>query len=306
MAAPSTTRTTRSTQHHPTRDAVPLALWPVAQVSAQYQRAGHYDAECSEHPAKMIPELARRIIAEYSMPGDLVLDPLAGIGTTLVEAARLGRRALGVEVEERWVELARRNLDATLEGTTRSLAEIRIGDARSLDTLLVEAAGTIDLVCTSPPYGVDAGVIDKPGWLKGGRLCPPETLNYSPARSNLGHARGDRYRTEMAAVYARCLALLRPGGLLVTVTKNSRRQGRLFDLAGTTVSLARSVGFGYRQHVVALHAAIRDGDLVARPSYWQLTQVRHARSSGEPIHLVVHEDVCVFEKPVEKESHLAH
>ena len=57
MAAPSTTRTARSTQHHPTPDSVPLALWPVAQVSAQYPRAGHYDAGCSEHPAKMIPEL---------------------------------------------------------------------------------------------------------------------------------------------------------------------------------------------------------------------------------------------------------
>jgi DNA modification methylase len=254
----------------------------------------------------MLPELARRIVAEYSKPGDLVLDPMAGIGTTLVEAARLDRRALGIEVEERWAELARRNLDAILEGTERSLAEIRVGDARSLDTRLAEAAGTFDLVCTSPPYGVDAGVIDKPGWLKGGRVCPPETLNYSPARSNLGHARGGRYTTEIAAVYAGCFSLLRPGGLLVTVTKNSRRNGRLFDLAGTTVSVARSVGFGYRQHVVALHAAIRDGDLVARPSYWQLTQVRHARSNGAPTHLVVHEDVCVFEKPIEKENHLAH
>ena len=110
----------------------------------------------------------------------------------------------------------------------------------------------------------------------------------------------------MAAVYARCLALLRPGGLLVTVTKNSRRQGRLFDLAGTTVSLARSVGFGYRQHVIAFRAAICDGDLVARPSERELTQLRHAHSGGEPIHLVVHEDICGFEKSVAKENHLAH
>ncbi len=76
--------------------AVPLAVWPVAQVSAQYQRAGRYHPDSSAHPGKMLPALARRIVEEYSEPGALVVDPMAGIGTTLVEAAALGRRAVGV------------------------------------------------------------------------------------------------------------------------------------------------------------------------------------------------------------------
>jgi modification methylase len=118
-------------------------------------------------------------------------------------------------------------------------------------------------------------------------------------KSNVGHARGDSYLTSMAEIYAACHAVLRPAGLLVTVTKNTRRAGRMFDLAGTTVALARSVGFIYLQHVVALLAAIRDGWLLARPSFWQLTQTRRARARGEPAHLVVHEDVCVFAKPEE-------
>ncbi len=59
----------------------------------------------------MLPELARRIVTEYSDPGALVVDPLAGIGTTAVEAALLDRRAIGVELEERWVALAEENLD---------------------------------------------------------------------------------------------------------------------------------------------------------------------------------------------------
>jgi DNA modification methylase len=37
----------------------------------------------------MFPELARRIVTEYSTPGQVVVDPLAGIGTTVVEAALL-------------------------------------------------------------------------------------------------------------------------------------------------------------------------------------------------------------------------
>jgi DNA modification methylase len=275
---------------------VPLAVWPCAQATAQRQRAGVYLPECREHPGKMLPDLARRIVRAYSRPGDVVVDPMCGTGTTLVEAARLGRRAIGVDLEERWVDLAARNLDRILDTTTRPNATVRIGDARRLPDLLPDVAGRVDLIATSPPYMCDAGVIDKPAWIAGARMCDHSTLNYSGDAANLGHARGDEYRAAMAAVYSGCHAVLRPGGLLVTVTKNMRRHGRLVDLAAITRRLASDVGFGYLQHVVALHAGIRDSQLVGRPSFWQLSQVRRARAAGHPIHLVAHEDALVFHK----------
>jgi hypothetical protein len=138
--------------------------------------------------------------------------------------------------------------------------------------------------------------MDKTRWGAGGGLCPTRERNYSPDRANLGHARGAAYLAAMAEVYRACFEVLRPGGLLVTVTKNARRSGHLVDLAGTTVTLAREAGFSYVQHVVALHAAVRDSTLVARPSFWQMTQVRRAHDRGDPAHLVVHEDVCVLAK----------
>lgn len=280
---------------------VPLAVWPVAQTSAPAQRrTGHYHPGCTAHPGKMLPALAARIISEYSEPGQLVCDPMCGVGTTLIEAVRLRRRAVGVELESRWVDLARLNIGHALEADNNSLPrlpEVISGDARRLPALLGRRAGRVDLVVTSPPYGCDAGIIDKPGWLAGWRLCPPETRNYSTNLANLGHARGERYAAEMLDVYGACFASLRPGGLLVTVTKNTRRAGRCFDLAGRTVELARAAGFRYLQHVVALLGPIRDGRVCARPSFWQLSQTRRTRASGAPAHLVVHEDVCVFAKP---------
>jgi DNA modification methylase len=273
---------------------VPLAIWPVAQTTAQWQRAGRYLPAVTAHPGNMLPELARRIITEYSKPGQLIVDPLAGIGTTIAEAALLDRRAVGIELEERWAELAEQNLDHMLDPDRRALAEVRQGDAHRLPELLGELTGTVDLIVTSPPYACDAGVIDKQAWLAGGRLCPPDTLNYSTDRANLGHARGTAYAEAMAAIYTACHAALRPGGRLVVVTKNTRRRGRTQDLAGLTVALATAAGFSYLGHVIALHAAIRDGDLAGRPSYWQATQLRHARERGEPAHLVAHEDVTAY------------
>jgi modification methylase len=277
---------------------LPLAVWPCAQTSSQYQRAGRYLPASTAHPAKMLPELARRIIAEYSPPGGLVVDPMCGIGTTLVEAAALGRRAVGVELEARWAELARANLAVALSDEQAWRGQVCLGDARHLTRVLADLAGTVDLVATSPPYGGDVGMIDKPAWLAGRSLRRRDTLNYSTDHANLGHARGDRYLAELAGVYEGCFEVLRPGGLLVTVTKNLRRRGRVLDLATITVELATRAGFLYLQHVVALLAAVRGSQLHARPSFWKLTQTRKARNRGEPAHLVVHEDVSVFARPL--------
>ena len=288
---------TTPSPHTPTHrrsDPVPLAVWPAAQTTAQYQRAGRYHPGCAAHPGKMLPDLASRIVAEYSRPGQLVVDPLAGTGTTLVEAALLGRRGIGVELEARWADLARANADHVLGPKDGHLVEVRQGDATKLAALLGADAGRVDLVCTSPPYACDVGNLDVANWGAGRDLCSAGERNYSADKANLGHARGAAYEQAMADIYAACFAVLRPGGILVVVTKNTRRKGRTLDLAGLTVALAEAAGFTYLQHVIALHAAVRDGDLVARPSFWQRTQTHKARTRGEPAHLVVHEDLCVF------------
>ncbi len=285
-----------ATSNQQQRQEVPLTVWPVAQRSSQHQRTGRYVAESFAHPAKMLPALARRIIETYSSPDQIVVDPMCGIGTTLVEGAELSRRCLGVEIEERWASLARANLDHVLSFEARSLAEVRLGDARRLPQVLDDVAGSVDLVATSPPYACEVGTIDKSAWLAGRSLCDQSSLNYSVNRANLGHARDETYLAQMAEIYQACHAVLRPGGLLVTVTKNLRRRGRCFDLAAATVELARQAGFSYLQHVVALLCAVRGDELFARPSFWQLTQTRKARARGLPAHLVVHEDIAVFGK----------
>jgi site-specific DNA-methyltransferase (adenine-specific) len=67
-----------------------------------------------DHPAPFPEELPRRLIKLYTYPGDLVVDPFMGSGTTLVAAARLGRWAYGCDVSERYVQLARERLAAEI------------------------------------------------------------------------------------------------------------------------------------------------------------------------------------------------
>jgi modification methylase len=265
----------------------------------------------------MLPELARRAISTYSEPGELVVDPMCGIGTTLVEATHLGRNAFGVELERRWASLATANLAHAREQGAAGHGAVVEGDARQLPRLLTRGrrtwrtstgdkaaspvahlgAGSADLIVTSPPYARDIELIDKPAWIAGGSLGDKNSRNYSADRDNLGHARDQEYLAAMGEVYAACAAALKPGGFLVVVTKNLRAGRALLDLAGATVELCQAAGLRYWQHVIALHAGIRGDRLVPRPSFWQLSTLRKALARGERIHLVCHEDVLVFRKP---------
>ncbi len=145
---------------------LPLSVWPTAQQPAARQRAGRYLQASTAHPAKMLPAIARTAIARYSQPGELVLDPMCGIGTTLVEAAHLGRDALGVEREPRWAQLARANLTHAASLGASGTGTVITGDARALADLVDPALhGQVALVLTSPPYGpsVHGQVNPRPG-----------------------------------------------------------------------------------------------------------------------------------------------
>ncbi|WP_081914548.1 DNA-methyltransferase [Thermus amyloliquefaciens] len=68
------------------------------------------------HPAPFPLELAERLVRMFSFVGDVVLDPFAGTGTTLVAAARHGRSSLGVELVPRYAELARKRFGREAKG----------------------------------------------------------------------------------------------------------------------------------------------------------------------------------------------
>jgi len=68
-------------------------------------------ASTRQHPAPFPLELANRLIRMFSFVGDTVLDPFTGTGTTMLAAMKTGRNSIGVEIEPRYVEIARRNLE---------------------------------------------------------------------------------------------------------------------------------------------------------------------------------------------------
>lgn len=276
-----------------------LSVWPVAQKAARFQRRGRYLPESTAHPGRMLPALARAAIRRYSEPGGLVVDPMSGIGTTLVEAIHLGRDAIGVELEPRWVAVAAGNvLLAREQGATGKALAIR-GDARQLGRgLLDELAGRASLILTSPPYGPSVhGQV---------RLHPDRVENYderySDDRENLASLPRKRrmrgrspFGEALAEILAGCRCLLTPGGHLAITARPYRRDGALIDLPGEIVALGRAAGLRLEGRHIALLCGLRAEELVPRASFFQM---QRQRSGAIPRMLLIsHEDVLVFRRP---------
>jgi SAM-dependent methyltransferase len=278
-------------------EPVPLAVWACAQTTGHRQRAGRYLPETTAHPGKMLPELARRITTEYAPPGGLVVDPMCGIGTTLVEAAHLGRVGLGVEREPCWANLARANLaHAATQGATGT-GTVTTGDARQLlDLLDPSLHGQVALVVTSPPYGPSIhGQVDaRPGGVVkyDNRYAEPGAIG----RGNLARVSDQVLLGAMQQILAACRTLLRPGGVLVLTARPWRRRGLLVDFSGALVRAGEHAGLACFERNVALLVGLNGDRLVGRPSFFQLGRVRKARAAGLPLRVIAHEDVLVFRR----------
>lgn len=84
---------------------------------------GTFKERAGWHGCQMPEQLLGRIIRACSNPGDLVLDPFAGSGTTLAVAKKLGRRWLGFEMSANYVQRIEARLEATREGERLEGAE---------------------------------------------------------------------------------------------------------------------------------------------------------------------------------------
>lgn len=298
---------TESTPHSPREDrtparslsALPTSIWVTAQRNSRAQRAGRYIPGSVAHPAKMLPDIAAYAISAYTEPGELVLDPMCGIGTTLVEALHLGRRSLGIEYEARWAKIAKQNIAlATPQGAIGTDARVIRADARKLAKVVpAHLMGTAALVITSPPYGAAVHGQIKATSETGVSGVQKFDYRYSTDRGNLAHVGREQLVAGFAEILTGCRAMLRPAGVLAVTARPWREHGELVDLPSEVIDAAVSAGLEPIERCLALIAAVRDGQLITRPSFFQLANIRNARAAGIPLHLIVAEDVLIFRVP---------
>lgn len=131
------------------KKGVPLGdVWDIPYLNPKARERVGY-------PTQKPVLLLERVIALASEPGDLVLDPCCGSGTTLVAAHLLGRRSLGMDSSKPAIALARKRLARPFKTESALLQKGRAA-YREVDPTALAELGELDLVPVHRNRGMDA------------------------------------------------------------------------------------------------------------------------------------------------------
>lgn len=169
---------------------------------------GDWATHVGNYRGNWSPYIPRNLIDRFTVVGDLVLDPMMGSGTTLVESKLMGRNGIGVDINLDSVMVSMNRLDFRYNTLDASYKEPRIelyeGDARNLDVLDDD---TIDLIATHPPY---AGII---------------AYTKSNVAGDLSSLKLEEFMLEMGKAAKEFFRVLKPGkhcGILIGDTRKHR------------------------------------------------------------------------------------
>jgi DNA modification methylase len=250
------------------------SLWTTAYPS----ELGH--ATRKAHGANKPPRLMARLIEFFTKGGELVLDPFAGVGGTLLGAAicRTPRRAMGFEIEERWIrvyESVVRELSGERDGAGPILAdlgssdpggprsfepsgsEMVLGDSMAL--LPGVGTGTVDFVATDPPYNPQLKIT-----MAGGRLAESfanRRTDYAMVTDHEGDLANSgsygEYLDRMQGVFAEMRRVLRVGRYATVIVRDAYQDGRYRFTGSDLAARAEAVGFVTKGDLIWYQAGTR-------------------------------------------------
>jgi DNA modification methylase len=233
-----------------------------------------------QHGANKPPRLMAKLIEFFTTSGELVLDPFAGVGGTLLGAAiaRGPRRAIGIEIEARWVQVYEslvRDLAADRDGRGPLLADIgpadpcgvRTFDASGLSMILGDALAvlpdlepdSVDFIATDPPYNVQLPIT-----MAGGKLAETHAnrrTDYAMITEHEGDLANSAdyatYLDRMETVFGLLARVLRPQHYAAVIVRDAYQQGRYIFTGSDLAERARRAGFTVKGDVIWYQAGTR-------------------------------------------------
>lgn len=196
-----------------------ISVWNDVNRTAEERRLGH--------PAMFPLALPSRLIEIFTLPGDLVLDPFAGTGSTVLSAALLGRRGLGLEIDPDYAATAGERLAAVPDAETT--ARVYCADARRIGDFT--APETARLCVTSPPYW---NILSRPRTAD--RRSPRDYQGMPGDLSRITDYR--QFITALGEVFAAVRRVLVQGGYCVINVMDLRKKSTFYPLH---IDLAREL-----------------------------------------------------------------
>ncbi len=199
------------------------------------------------HPAKFPETLVMEFVTFFTKPNQVVFDPMAGTGSTLVAALRTGRRGYGIELNPAYADIARQVIAEEkhgLESATDCIAcELITGDAaRAAEIVSTYDIPMVDYLLTSPPYW-DMLHARGAATQKNRRAAEDLDVFYSDDPNDLGNIDDyEQFIERLSQIFITMQPIFRPGAYLTIIVKNIKKGGKIYPLAW---DLARRLGDTY-------------------------------------------------------------
>jgi DNA modification methylase len=188
------------------------------------------------HPAKFPESLAQEFIEFFTKSGQVVLDPMAGTGSTLVAALRSGRHSYGLELNHVYADIARHVVDEERESLGEYakdlVAEVITGNASHFNDIAKNRdMPPVDYIITSPPYW---NMLRERGaeTQKKRRISPELDVFYSEDTNDLGNIDDyDEFIERLIDIYKQLKTQLQPRAYMTIIVKNVKKGGKVYPLA---------------------------------------------------------------------------
>jgi len=236
-----------------------------------------------QHGANKPPELMQHIIEFFTKPGQSVLDPFAGVGGTLLGAALCGRQATGIELSQRWIDIYGQVCER--EGIERQ--ETLHGNCLEALPRLAEAGREFDFITSDPPYSIalEKTMCDGKYDMQQ-RRTDFESFGDDPEDfRNLESF--EAFYDAMERAFALTLPLLREGGYLAVIMRDSYQDGEYIPATHEVAERIRRAGYIMKGIKVWYGAGAR-----IRPYGYPNAYVPN----------IVHQNIVIFRKECRKKK----
>ncbi len=243
-----------------------------------FKKRGAWATHSGAYRGNWSPYIPRNVILKYSKPGELVLDYFCGAGTTAVESKLLGRKCIALDINDKAIELAKKNVGFSIEQPQLKFIEQKhlriyepefvVGDARNLSFI---EDNYIDLICAHPPYA--------------------NIIHYTDSKEgDLSFFDVDDFLKEMAKVAAESFRVLKPGRQCAILIGDTRRKKFVIPLGFKLINVYLDAGFKLRELVIKRQHNCKT------TGFWYTNSIKYN------FLLLAHEYLPIFEKPLLPDS----
>jgi 16S rRNA G966 N2-methylase RsmD len=187
----------------------------------------------ADYWGNFIPQIPNQIMKRYTKKGDWVLDTFAGCGTSLIEAQRLGRNSLGIELQPKVVEIANNLIrsESNTFGTTNEVVGGDSGEVNYKELLAKYGQKSVQLLIMHPPYF--------------------DIIKFSSDPNDLSNAKSvDDFLSKMKSIVIRASTFLDKGRYFGLVIGDKYSKGEWIPLGFLTMQEVLKCGFTLKSIIV--------------------------------------------------------